>query len=142
MERKWTRNFIWCTAVFTAKLETSTNFNFTILLPSASFCARNEKACGRQPEKIIRDQESVWDSIYEVLFAKCSTLTNSESFHPRKFPSIRSPRSMCVSPRPRTTWNANSSENPVRYQVLVFAVVLKGCQLSFNKSAPHLQDAL
>ena len=59
------------------------------------------KACGRQSTKL--------------LFTKCSILTNWESFA-RESSQVLDWRSCCACdhahpPRPRTTWNANSSEN-------------------------------
>ena len=84
--------------------------------PSTSFCARNEKACGRQPEKVIHDQKNVWAAIYKSFICKKFYFNQFGKFSPVKVPKYWITEVIvCDHAHPLCPWttcNANSSENP------------------------------
>ena len=121
MERRWNRHFSFPIAIFTVWSETFANSGYCSPLQSiiCELCATGHRVCGQQSAL--------------VLFAKCCTLTNSWTFFPAKvsnnsigkiFVALITP-----TPRPQTTWIANSSENldRVHYSKQEITATKTGC---------------
>ena len=52
----------------------------------SEFCVRNEKACVRQPEKVIRNQESMWTAIHECFIYEMLYFNQFRKFSLAKVP--------------------------------------------------------
>ena len=127
MERKSNRNYLAHCCVY--RIAGNLHRFHGIASFSEFLCEEWESVRAVTRKSYSRQGKRVGGNPRKFLFAKYSTLTNSESFHPQKFPRPRSTKALRVDqahpPRPRTTWNAIFSKNPGPWCPVCFACFCK-----------------
>ena len=105
-ERKWSRDFIWRTAVFTFCRKLS-QFSQYCRHPRI-FVRGTKKRVDGNPKKVIPNRESVWAAIHGSFIREMLYLNQFRKFSAAKVPKYSIDKVIVCdhthSPHPRTTW--------------------------------------